>query len=220
MPAPATAIGVFSASQNGVLVYQTARGHLTSALQWYTRDGKLDGTLAEPASYGEVVLSPAGKQAAATMLDAAPGTHDVWVFDLGRGVRTRFTFDPADDLAPVWSPDSAALVFSSNRKGHYDLYRKSLDGSAEEEVLLVSERDTYGATFTGGGSSLLFTQVSPEAGFEMQLLPLGGSRKPELLRKSKLNEIASPLSPDGRWLPYSSEAVSSTHLTLLTSDLV
>ncbi len=205
MPAPATAVGVFSASQNGVLVYQTARGQLASALQWYARDGKPDGILGEPADYGEVVLSPDGKQAAVTILDAATGTHDVWVFDLGRGVRTRFTFDPADDLAPVWSPDSAALVFSSNRKGHYDLYRKSLDGSAEEETLLVSERDTYGATFTGGGSSILFTQVSPETGFEMQLLPLGKGRKPEGLRKSRLNEIASPLSPDGRWLPYSSE---------------
>ena len=98
-------------------------------------------------------------------------------------------------MRPVWSPDGAALVFSSNRKGHYDLYRKSLDGSAEEEALLVSERDTYGATFTGGGSSLLFTQVSPETGFEMQLLPLGGSRKPEQLRLSLIH-ISEPTRPD------------------------
>ncbi len=118
------------------------RGQLASTLLWSKRDGNLDGTLGEPADYGEVVLSPAGKQAAVTILDAATGTHDVWVCDLSRGVRTRLTFDPSDDLAPVWSPDNAALVFSSNRKGRYDLYRKSLDGSAEEEALLVSERET------------------------------------------------------------------------------
>ncbi len=58
---------------------------------------------------------------------------------------------------------------------------------------------------TGGGSSLLFTQVFPDTGFETQLVQPGGGRKPERLRKSKLNEIASPLSPDGRWFWYSSE---------------
>ncbi|MFN7987592.1 MAG: protein kinase [Thermoanaerobaculia bacterium] len=205
MPALATGVAVFSASQNGVLVYQTARGQLTSSLQWFTRDGKQDGTLGEPSDYGEVILSPDGKQAAVTIRDPGAGTTDIWVFDLARGVRSRFTLDPGEDLAPVWSPDGATLFFSSNRKGHYDLYRKALGGSAEEEALLVSDRDKYAATFTDGGRSLVFTQGGPDPGSELSVLPLEGARKPESWRKSRFNEIPSPLSPDGRWLPYSSE---------------
>ena len=206
MPAIGTAIGVFSASQNGVLVYQTARGETTSRLQWFTRDGKPDGTLGEPADYGEAVLSPDGKQAAATIRDPATGTHDLWIFDLARGVRTRFTFDPGDDRSPLWSPDGAALVFSSNRKGHYDLYRKALDGSAEEEALLASDADKYPATFSGrralprlrrGGQGRRASRSGPCA--------LDGTRKPEPWLKTKFNEIPSPLSPTDEWLPYSSE---------------
>ena len=34
------------------------------------------------------------------------------------------TFDAGIDTAPVWSPDGAQIVFSSNRAGNHDLYVK------------------------------------------------------------------------------------------------
>jgi Tol biopolymer transport system component len=51
---------------------------------------------------------------------------------------SRFTFDPADDRFPIWSPDGARVVFASNRNGTYDLYQKQANGSGNEEVLLQS----------------------------------------------------------------------------------
>jgi Tol biopolymer transport system component len=203
-PEKATAIAVFSASENGILVYQTGRGESTSRLQWFSRDGKVEGILGEPADYGAAALSPDGSQAAATLRDPATGTYDLWTFDVARGVRTRFTFDPKDDRFPLWSPDGGTLVFASNRKGHYDLYRKALGGSTEEEPLLVSESDKYPAAWTDGGRSLLFFEETKEAGVAIQTLALGGG-KPELLVRTRFNEIPGFLSPDGRWLAYSSE---------------
>jgi len=51
------------------------------------------------------------------------GSSDIWVQE---GVRnSRFTFDPADDRYPLWSPDGTRLVFASNRSGAYDLYEKA-----------------------------------------------------------------------------------------------
>jgi eukaryotic-like serine/threonine-protein kinase len=204
-PATGTAIAVFSASQNGVLVYQTARGEATTRLQWFTRDGKLDGVLGEPAAYRGAVLSPDGKQAVATIRDPATGTSDLWIFDIARGVRTRFTFDPGEDRDPLWSPDGGSVVFSSNRKGHLDLYRKALDGSAEEEVIFASEADKYPASWTAGGRTLLFFEDAKDSGIEIRTLALDGARKPESWLRTKFNEIPSQLSPDGRWLPFSSD---------------
>ena len=205
MPSIATASAVFSVSRNGVLVYQTARGPLTASLRWYSRDGKAEGSLGEPGDYSEIVLSPDGREAAASVRDPATGTRDLWVFDLARGVRTRFTFDPADDASPVWSPDSSALVFASNRKGRYDLYRKALDGASEEEPLLVSEIDKQAHAFVDGGRALLVSQAEAQPEVEVLTVPLDGTGKPVSWRKTTHNIIPSPTSPDGRWLPYSSE---------------
>jgi Tol biopolymer transport system component len=204
MPAIGTAIGVFSPSQNGVLAYQTARGETTSRLLWFTRDGKPDGTLGDPADFGEALLSPDGKQVAATIRDPATATHDIWIFDIARGVRTRFTFDPGEDVSPLWSPDGSALIFSSNRKGHLDLYRKALDGSSDEEALYASDSDKIPVGWTPG-RTLLFGEAAKDAGSELRTLPLDGSRKPEPWSRTKFNEVASPPSPDGRWLPYSTD---------------
>ncbi|HEX7616229.1 MAG TPA: protein kinase, partial [Thermoanaerobaculia bacterium] len=209
MPAVQTAVAVFSASQNGVLVSQSARGELASRLQWYTRDGKPDGTLGDAGDYLGAVLSPDGKLAAVTLIDPSAGTFDIWILDVARGVRTRFTFDPGNDKLPVWSPDGRSIVFASNRKGPYDLYRKALDGSSEEEAVAVSDADKEPTSWTPDGRTLVFTQVGKESGArpgtEIRTLALDGTHASELWMKIKADAVTSGLSPDGKWLPYSSD---------------
>ena len=45
------------------------------------------------------------------------GNEDVVIYDLPRDIPTRFTFDPASDSYPVWSPDGEQVVFASEREG-------------------------------------------------------------------------------------------------------
>ena len=52
---------------------------------------------------------------------------------------------------------------------------------------------------------LLFEETGKDAGFEVRTLALDGARKPELWSKTKFSQVDSPLSPDGRWLPYSTD---------------
>ena len=205
MPSVQTAVAVFSASQNGVLVMQGARGELASRLQWYTREGKPDSLLGDPGEYQEAVLSPDGRLAAVTALDPASATYDIWILDVARGVRTRFTFDPGNDRHPIWSPDGKSIVFSSNRKGHDDLYRKSLEGAGDEEPILVSDVDKSPSAWTPDGRTIVFTQDGKDGGTEIRTLAVDGSKTQEVFLKSKANMVASPLSPDGKWLPVSSD---------------
>ncbi|HEV8118735.1 MAG TPA: protein kinase, partial [Thermoanaerobaculia bacterium] len=204
-PSPATAVSVFSASSNGELLYQTARGENTTRLQWFGRDGKPAEVLGEPGEYRELALSRDGKSAAVAIRDPATGTHDLWVLDLARGLRTRFTFDPADDRSAVFSPDGSTIVFASKRKGHYDIYRKAIGGSSEEEPLFASDHDKFPFAFSPDGKLLVFLEDGKETALDVWTLAVDGSRKPDPLLKTRFLEIPGRLSPDGRWMTYSSD---------------
>jgi dipeptidyl aminopeptidase/acylaminoacyl peptidase len=106
-----------------------------SNLEWIDRMGKTIGTLGDAADYSDVELSPDGKRAAVSMLSGT--NRDIWIYDIPRAVRTRFTFDPAAEVGPIWSPDGARILFSSNRTGNFDLYQKMTGGTGAEEPVFV-----------------------------------------------------------------------------------
>jgi len=125
--------GVFSASENGVLIYQTGEPQTGSQLIWFDRSGKQTGTLGDKAFYSDYSVSPDLERVAVSVFDLRMGPTDLWIYDVTRNLRTRFTFDPASDASPVWSPDGSQVAFASNREGDYDLYTKTFSGSADEE---------------------------------------------------------------------------------------
>jgi len=189
----------FSVTESGVLAYQPASGP-GSQLVWLDRDGRRLGTLGEPADYGDIVLSPDGRRAAVSVLDAAVNTRDIWVFDISRGVRTRVTFDPSDDVAAAWSPDSNQLVFASNRAGHFDLYRKAAAGIGSDELIFQDESEKYPTAWSPDRRSVLYWTFGSE-GAQVRLLTLGAESS-----TSFVGPPANPvrLSGDGRWAAYSS----------------
>ena len=50
------------------------------------------------------------------------------------GVPTRFTFDPLNDISPVWSPDGARIVFRSDRAGGNYMFEKLTSGAEAERL--------------------------------------------------------------------------------------
>jgi dipeptidyl aminopeptidase/acylaminoacyl peptidase len=133
--------GFFSVSQNGVLTYVPGSGAAGTQLAWFDRSGKPLGTVGEPADYSNPAISPDQKMVAVGKVDPQTKTRDIWVNDLQRGTSSRLTFDPADDFNPTWSPDGARIAFSSNRKGHRDIYMKAASGVGEEQVLAESAEE-------------------------------------------------------------------------------
>ena len=67
--------------------------------------GKQIGLLGDQADYADVELSPDDQRVAVSVLDPAQGTRDLWLYDVKRELRTRFTFDSANEFEPIWSPD-------------------------------------------------------------------------------------------------------------------
>jgi eukaryotic-like serine/threonine-protein kinase len=105
---------------------------------------------------------------------------------------------------PCWSPDGKHIVFSSNRRGHFDLYEKSGDGSGNEELFYEAAIGKYCQSWSPDGKSLLFMTVD-NANREMWTLPLFGDRKPVPYLQTEFSEAGGQYSPDGKWVAYFSD---------------
>jgi Tol biopolymer transport system component len=139
-------------------------------------------------------------------------TRDIWILDVARGNSTRFTFDPARDDFPAWSPDGKNIAFSSNRGGTMDLYVKPADGSGEEKLLLKTDEPKTVERWTKDGRFLLFYTTSPKTAEDMWALPFPGEAKPVSLLETPFREAMARVSPDGRWLAYLSTESGSAEV--------
>jgi eukaryotic-like serine/threonine-protein kinase len=167
--------GSFSVSGNGVLAYLPGFGSARTQLVWFDRTGRRLGTMAEPADYSNPAISPDQKMVAVGKRDPQTNTRDIWVIDLQRGASSRFTFDPSDDTNPAWSPDGTRIAFTSDRKGHRDIYVKPASGSGEEQLVLESSENKYVEDWSSDGQYLLWGTNTEERLFsfkEHKSLPL------------------------------------------------
>jgi eukaryotic-like serine/threonine-protein kinase len=194
------ALGHFSASRTGALVYRSVSGN-NRQLTWYNRQGEIIGRPGERASYGTMKVSPDGSRAAVVQLDPRqPNNSDIWVVDLSTGVSTRFTFDAGSDAQPVWSPDGRSLAWQAYRNNTWGIYRKAADGSGVDELLYSASGVNNLTDWTHNGY-LIFTM-----GGDVQALPVNadanGKRTPTLVIKSPAR--GAYVSPDNRWIAYMS----------------
>ena len=197
--------GDFSTSNTGVLAFRRG-GSPLKQLTWLDRRGERIADLAEPADYAEPVLSPDGTRVAVSVFEPTSRVwaSDIWLLDVSTGARTRLTFDKAADFEPVWSPDGTQIVFASTRGGQLDLYRKSVDGSGPDELLLTSGAPKHSEAWSPDGRFLVYSSLESTTKFDVWALPLVGERDPQPLLHSEFSEGQSQISPNGRWLAYTS----------------
>jgi Tol biopolymer transport system component len=194
----------FSVSDGGILAYVTGPG--TSAglqLVWVDRHGSVIEAVGPRADYRGVDLSADGRHLAARRTEAPGG--DVWVSDLVRGTSTRFTFDASqENLSPIWSPDGRLIVFASSRDGRWGLFQKPSNNTGAEERLLESAAAVYPMSWASDGQSLVYQVNDANTAQDLSLLSLSGARKAVPLLNTRFAETSGQISPDGKWLAYSS----------------
>ncbi len=196
----------FTLSENGVLAYQTGNSIESSQLTWYDRTGKELEKVGDPGSINSYKLSPDGKNIAISVLDTRSRNVDIWIYDLTRKIQTRFTFDPASDRHPVWSPDGNRIIFDSQRKSRIDLFQRASSGAGSEETLLESDKNKIVTDWSSDGRFLLYhTDNDPKTRLDLWVLPLdGGDRKPIPYLQTEFIELWPVMSPDGKWITYTS----------------
>jgi Tol biopolymer transport system component len=202
---------LFSASQNGLLVYPTGASATEKQLTWFDRAGKSIGPAEEVGDYYDVRLSPDGQRLAFNMhYPAGAPNGEIWVTESEHPGRMRLTVDPETDRGiPVWSSDGDYLAFGALQgKARLGIYRKPSSHAGGEELLLPSEKpeaQVWPTSWSRDGRFLLYTQG--DIGLsraDIRVLPLAGERKPFLFVKASAAAYDGQFSPDGRWVAYTS----------------
>ncbi len=195
----------FSAARNGTLVYR-AEGSAVRRLVWRDRSGRELGSVGTPAVHGDMWLSPDGGRVAVDSGDPGGEGSDLWIHDVARGVASRFTFDPASDIAPVWSPDGTRIAFSSMRRtgASYDLYVKDATGAGSVEEVLSGDKQLIAADWSRDGKYLAYSSFDPESRWDVWAMPMDGSGEPVPVVATEFAESRPTFSPDGAWIAYQS----------------
>ena len=198
-------VATFSVSQTGVLVYDGQGSSPTPELVLVDVPSRKVTSLGNPEIFASARLSNDGQKIAMDLYEVLARNADIWILELRRNVLTKFTFDSGVDAFPLWSPDGGRLVFSSNRKGHNNLYEKVSSGAASEQLLLESDREKIATDWSRDGKFILFqSNGDPKTRGDVWYLPTTGERKPIPLLQSEFNEVSARFSPDGKWITYQS----------------
>jgi Tol biopolymer transport system component len=195
-------VGFFSVSASGTLVYQ-ADPLPGNELTWFDREGRPIGSLGPPGEYDDVRLSPDGRRLLVSLPQANAASRDLWIFDVARGTRERFTFGNARSWGGIWSPDGSRIVFPADRAGHIALIEKTSNGAGDEKVLLEDAFEKELTDWSPDGRFILYHRRGRTALDTIPwVLPLEGDRKTFPLSQSRA--FGPFFSPDGRWFAYTS----------------
>jgi Tol biopolymer transport system component len=195
--------GTYTLSRNGMLVYLSDTILRETQLTFYELDGTASGTVGEPAMFWiQTRISPDDRRALTSVRRPGEGS-DVWMYDLARGIGSRFTFNDAGALGATWSPDGRQVAYAD---AGGIVWIKPADGtSAPRKVTSEPLGTAIPLHFTPDGSGIAVFTNSGKRGTDMMIVPVSASGKPQPLLATAANEIGAEFSPDGRWMGYGSD---------------
>ena len=189
----------FTASQNGVLIYGTAKGSSFDQFNWYSRDGTVIGSLEPVVDYQQFTLSPDGKHLALNSFHQH-ASGSLWLIDIATNTTTPLTTDPHAQSDPVWSPDSRYVAFNLLPNGGSDppfLVEKIEIGSQQPQKIYGDNERHWVEDWSRDGRFLLTHDTKT-----FSTIPLTGDSKPKALYSSSFIKDEFHLSPDGQLIAY------------------
>lgn len=204
--------GDFSVSENGLLVYQSGSFIPESQLTWFDREGNKLDTVGDPARFFQrISISPDGKRALAT-IRSQDGRDSLWIYDLARGVGSRFSFNDERTTSPIWSPAGHQVMYGN---GNGEIILDQSEGSSQSRAVVSGGlyHERWPTSWSPDGANVVFQSYSGTIGFEVWILPLAMKAVPYRFINIQDNPARSfsnsdPLgffSQDGKWLAYVSE---------------
>ena len=188
-------------SMSGTLVYRAGGAAMEpSQVVYVNRDGSIipvDTNFV--GEFQTLALSPDGRRLAVSKIEGTE--QQVWIKQLPDGPLSKLTFEGNRSVRPTWSPDGQYVGFIGNQGLGPQFYRKRADGTGQTEpVLTFPGRVVNEAQWSRDGNWVAF-RTNPSDIFARRTT---GDTSLVPLVHTSFEEISPSLSPDGRWLAYSS----------------
>jgi eukaryotic-like serine/threonine-protein kinase len=164
-----------------------------------------------PSSVVAPRVSADGKQVAFELTDppasatAAPSVK-VYVADLDKLDQRRAlpqTIIQPRNLSPVWSPDKLWIVFQGSGNGSDDLFQARLNANITEQPWYIGDGRSPESIDEHGRVIFLTLQGDKDYGIS-QLDPVT-KKVTRLVDQPGSAQYSSAISPDGRWIAYTSD---------------
>jgi hypothetical protein len=197
-----TSAGQFAISDTGSLIY--AAGGIVpdqkASLVWVDLRGTEQPVMALQFPFHTPRLSPDGQRIAYVTMGRET---QVYVYDLVRGTNSRLTGEGMA-IRPIWAPDGKRLLFGWTKSRTFNLFWQPYDGSSPMERLTTSEYIQWPGSWSSDGKTVAMAEVHPDTGSDIAVLDAPSGRVTPFLN-SQCDETFPDLSPDGRWIAYSSD---------------
>ncbi len=214
---------IFAVSQTGTLLYSTRGSEEASdtELVWVTRSG-----VATPVDAGWQFnrgggnsgwsLSPDGRRVALRI--GTQGNNDIWIKQLPEGPLERLTLTQGQEAVPWWTPDGQTVMYF---EPHTRVWSKRVDGTGDAELVLDAGQSFAQGLWSPDGDWLVLRTsgaVAQRATGDRDVWALRPSvdSLPFPLVATEWAEQGPALSPDGRWLAYSSEETGRHEVFVLS----
>ncbi len=192
-------IGQFDISSNGHMVYQSGGAGAPDQIVRVDRSG-----VAAPidpdwrGAFETVRVSPDGSMLVVGV--AGAGGSQIWAKQLDRGPFDLLSFEGNANNRPAWLPSGRDLTFVGDRG---TLWRVRADGGAPPQEVQVGAPVSE-AEWSKDGVWLVFRTGSTGSGTRDIGAMRVGADSFNVIVGSPADEYAPALSPDGRWLAYTS----------------
>ena len=169
---------------------------------WLNRSGHEVGRPGARGVISTIALSPDDTSVVYDLADPETATFDIWRLVFGRRDPDQLTFNPSNDVFPVWSSDGKRIVFMSVRERPPQLYVMLPDAAGNEERLFKAPHPVVPSGWSLDGKSLFYTATdSKTATGDIWSVPLETKVSTPVVNTPKDERYGTP-SPDGHWLAY------------------
>ena len=203
--APGMFRGAFDVSDEGTLYYAREK-NWKSRLFWLDPDGRRTGPIGDPIQVLSLAVSPDETRIAVGLMGQRTESPDIWLYDASGKDGIPFAADPTHfEYSPVWSPDGTRIAFMGGGRGD-DLTVKAVAGGRETILLKGSDERMAPTSWSPDGVSVLFDKAhDAKTKTEIWIVSTLGEPAPHKLIAGDADVSDASLSPDGRWILYTSD---------------